>query len=74
MSTKYAKARGIAYLWRAEHAKLKRENKSLRNVYATAKALLEVIATIPLDVAAADARFQLRDACRNAVFAVEGKS
>ena len=71
MSTKYAKARDVAYQWRAEHRKLARENKSLRRVYVAAKDLLEAIETLPLDVDAADRRFALKDACRNAVFALE---
>lgn len=71
MSTKYAKARDVAFQWRAEHRKLARENKSLRHVYVAAKALLEAIESLPLDVDAADRRLTLKDACRNAVFAMD---
>lgn len=63
MTTKYAAARDVAYQWRAEHRKTQRENKSLRRVYFAARALLE---RLPKDEYTAD----LRDAMRNAVFAV----
>lgn len=66
MATKFAIARDRAYLWRAEYRKATRENKSLRRVYFEAKRLLE---KLPRDETTAD----LRDAVRNAVFAVGGE-
>lgn len=64
MTTKYAKARDIAGQWRSEHQKVKRENASLRRVYTEAKKLVDAM---PRD----EKTFALRDALRNAVFAVE---
>ena len=64
MSTKYAKARDIAGQWRSEYQKVKRENASLRRVYAEAKKLADAM---PRD----EQTFALRDALRNAEFAVE---
>lgn len=66
MTTKYAAARDVAYQWRAEYRKAKRENKSLRRVYDEARALLD---KMPRDETTAP----LRDAVRNAVFAVGGE-
>lgn len=63
MTTKYAAARDVAYQWRAEFRKTKRENQSLRRVYREAAALLE---KLPRD----ETTFNLRDAVRNAVFVV----
>jgi len=66
MSTKYAAARDVAFQWRAEYRKVQRENKSLRRVYDEAKVLLD---KLPRDEKTAG----LRDAVRNAVFAVGGE-
>ena len=66
MTTKYAAARDVAFQWRSEYRKLQRENKSLRRVYAEARALVD---KMPRDEVTAD----LRDAVRNAVFAVGGE-
>lgn len=66
MASKYAVARDVAYQWRAEYRKAKRENKSLRRVYAEARALLD---KLPRDETTAG----LRDAVRNAVFAEGGE-
>ena len=71
MSTKYAKARDVAYQWRAEHRKTKAENRSLRHVYKEAVKLLQAIEAVPLDFVGAEARLSLKSACRNAVFAEE---
>lgn len=69
MSTKYAKARDVAYQWRAEQRKVARENKALRDVYFAARALLQAIEAVPLQPEAAAMRLHLKSACRNAVFA-----
>lgn len=66
MATKYAAARDVAYQWRAEYRKVKRENKSLRRVYEEARLLLD---KLPRDETTAG----LRDALRNAVFSVGGE-
>lgn len=73
MATKYARARDTAFQWRSEYAKLKKENRSLRSVYKHAKAMSEHLAggdgTKSLDQLARS----LRDALKNAVFAVGGE-
>lgn len=66
MASKYAAARDVAYQWRAEYRKVKRENKSLRRVYDEARSLLD---KLPRDETTAG----LRDALRNAVFSVGGE-
>ena len=68
MSTKYAKARDVAFQWRAEHRKVRQENRSLRKVYETAKALSHAIASGGEFDSELDA---LRDSLAGAVFAVE---
>lgn len=66
MATKYAAARDVAYQWRAEYRKTKRENKSLRRVYEEARVLCE---RLPKD----ETTSGLRDAVRNAVLFVGGE-
>lgn len=70
MTSKYAAARDVAFQWRAEHRKVKRENESLRRVYAAAMSLIAEIEDMPMPVPAAECRLDLKQACRNAVFAV----
>ena len=48
MSTKYAKARDVAYQWRSECRKLQRENQSLRQVLKSSKLLLHTLEQIPI--------------------------
>lgn len=66
VTTKYAAARDVAFQWRAEYRKVRRENGTLRRVYKEACALLE---KLPRD----ETTSGLRDAVRNAVFAVGGE-
>lgn len=63
MPTKYARARDVAFQWRAEFAKVRRENRSLRKVYVEVARLLP---SLPNDETTA----ALRNAVKNAVFAV----
>lgn len=71
MSTKYAKARDVAFQWRAEHRKVRQENRSLRKVYNAARILeLSLVNHEPHLQALA----KLRQALNAAVFAVDDLS
>lgn len=79
MSTKYAKARDVAYQWRTECRKVKQENKSLRKVFEASRQLTAFLKTTQVRLPIADAIAfdelvnRLEAVQRSAVFAVDGQ-